>query len=201
MATDGGVFAAMSALAEEYGERFRVSDDRCELWLALMPDVEDKALMSAVIMYLRGANPHPPTPGQLLKLAQEASGARPSDESLEAQAHRDWEVAHRFIRGDWYPPDLSRWDAQALEESFERNHPRAAAVLKRLGIPTDLGQAKVGDAVRNIRPNFVKTYIAMSRDAQQRREHKKLGGPEAMGSLLSLEGAEQQHSEGRDQPS
>ena len=180
MASDVAVAEALGALAEEYGERVRVTDARCELWLALMADIEDRELMRSVVLYLREANPHPPSPGQLIQLAKESTGATPTDETLEADASKEWETAHKFIRGDWCPKGITRWTKDELEEAFSREHPRAAAVLRRLGKPSDLGLIEAGKAASVLRPGFVRTYKAMARDAHQKRERKALGEPERL---------------------
>lgn len=181
MASPTAISKCFEVLVAEYGDRVsrNLTKEQKEVWLGVLADVDDELLLAATVLWLREAHPHPPRSGELRMLALKSAGKVRQGEALDAEAAKAWEVAHKFIRGDWTPANLTRWDSHMLEEAFGKEHPRAAAVLRRLGKPSDLGKAQVGDAVRNIRPNFIKTYVAMAGDAQQRREVKALAANSA----------------------
>lgn len=164
MATNKMVSTCMEMLVAEYGDRLakQIDESMIGVWQAVLADVDDQALAGATVEWLRGCHPHPPRSGELRMMARQLRGDVVSEDQLEVEASEAWAKANAFIRGEWSPPlRRGRMDDERRLELFAEEHPKAAMAMSRLGRPASLGQISAGDAVRNLRPNFIRAYKSL----------------------------------------
>mgnify|MGYP003153725691 CR=1 FL=1 len=140
----------LSTLEQVYPNRVGTGQahETIEVWTALLMDADPPEVFSAAIQYMREANPHPPTPGQLLEMVKASARLTPSEA---------WgAVREQIQRVGW-----------AGEPGLD---PLTLDAIQAVGGPWEtMCKSLLTSEIPSLRARFIEAYVGMS----EKRERKQ----------------------------
>jgi hypothetical protein len=137
----------LSALEQVYPGRIGTghAEEAIRVWGALLLDAEPIPIFNAAVRYMREANPHPPTPGQLLEMVRESARLTP---------HEAWGAVRREIQAVGYSgtPDL--------------DEPTLDAIRAVGGEWETMCKSLLTSEITSLRARFLEAYVVI----EQKRE-------------------------------